>query len=55
MNIEKISKLSNASILVYGDFMIDKYILGDVTRISPEAPVPILEVKSKNMILKTCG
>ena len=55
MNIEKISKLSNASILVYGDFMIDKYILGDVTRISPEAPVPILEVKSKESKLGGAG
>src|ERR1700759_3018193 len=29
-------------VLVVGDVMIDRYILGDVERISPEAPVPVL-------------
>lgn len=33
--------------LVVGDLMIDKYILGEVKRISPEAPVPVLKVSSK--------
>lgn len=33
--------------VVVGDIMIDKYILGDVKRISPEAPVPVLKVKGK--------
>lgn len=35
------------SILVVGDVMVDKYIYGDVKRISPEAPVPICKVKSE--------
>ncbi|WP_047486872.1 D-glycero-beta-D-manno-heptose-7-phosphate kinase [Terriglobus sp. TAA 43] len=30
------------SVLVVGDVMIDRYIVGDVERISPEAPVPVL-------------
>src|SRR5277367_5073268 len=29
-------------VLVVGDIMLDRYILGDVDRISPEAPVPVL-------------
>src|ERR1700685_3995545 len=29
-------------VLVIGDLMLDRYILGEVDRISPEAPVPIL-------------
>jgi hypothetical protein len=29
-------------VLVVGDLMLDRYITGDVTRISPEAPVPML-------------
>ncbi len=33
--------------LVVGDVMIDKYILGEVKRISPEAPVPVLKVSGK--------
>ena len=33
-----------AKILVVGDVMLDRYWFGDVTRISPEAPVPVLKV-----------
>ncbi len=33
--------------LIIGDIMVDQYILGDVKRISPEAPVPVLRVKDK--------
>jgi D-beta-D-heptose 7-phosphate kinase/D-beta-D-heptose 1-phosphate adenosyltransferase len=33
---------SQLKILVVGDLMLDRYILGDVDRISPEAPVPVL-------------
>ena len=32
-------------ILVIGDFMLDEYIYGKVERISPEAPVPVVEAK----------
>jgi len=35
----------NAKILVVGDVMLDRYWFGDVSRISPEAPVPILKVE----------
>ena len=31
-------------VLVVGDVMLDRYWFGDVTRISPEAPVPVLKV-----------
>lgn len=34
-------------ILVIGDVMVDEYIEGDVTRISPEAPVPVLHIKNR--------
>lgn len=37
-------KLSQLKILVIGDLMLDKYLFGKVTRISPEAPVPIVDV-----------
>ncbi|MDR3520367.1 MAG: D-glycero-beta-D-manno-heptose-7-phosphate kinase [Acidocella sp.] len=39
-----VKQLSRASVLVVGDVMLDRYVYGDVTRISPEAPVPILTV-----------
>jgi D-beta-D-heptose 7-phosphate kinase/D-beta-D-heptose 1-phosphate adenosyltransferase len=35
------------TILVVGDLMIDEYISGKVTRISPEAPVPVVEVREE--------
>ena len=38
-------------LLVIGDLILDEYIWGAVTRISPEAPVPILETKSENLTL----
>lgn len=38
-------------ILVVGDLILDEYIWGSVSRISPEAPVPILESKSENLAL----
>src|SRR5580704_16501382 len=34
--------LAELKVLVVGDLMLDRYILGDVDRISPEAPVPVL-------------
>lgn len=36
----------NASLLVVGDLMLDRYWFGDTSRISPEAPVPIVKVES---------
>src|SRR4051812_32817490 len=35
------------SVLVVGDLMLDEFVRGDVTRISPEAPVPILEAREE--------
>ncbi len=38
-------------LLVVGDLILDEYIWGAINRISPEAPVPILETKSENLAL----
>ncbi|PJD97858.1 MAG: HldE protein [Parachlamydia sp.] len=40
-----ISQLSNAKVLVVGDFLLDSYTIGKTRRISPEAPVAVLEVE----------
>jgi rfaE bifunctional protein kinase chain/domain len=42
-------------ICVLGDLMVDKYIWGDVARISPEAPVPVVEVKHDSTCLGGAG
>ncbi|HLU70326.1 MAG TPA: D-glycero-beta-D-manno-heptose-7-phosphate kinase, partial [Fibrobacteria bacterium] len=39
-----LSAFTGARILVLGDSMVDEYITGDCSRLSPEAPVPILRV-----------
>jgi rfaE bifunctional protein kinase chain/domain len=45
MNIDKLFQtFKNKKILVVGDVMLDRYMIGNVTRISPEAPVPIIEL-----------
>ncbi|MGD9627991.1 MAG: D-glycero-beta-D-manno-heptose-7-phosphate kinase [Pyrinomonadaceae bacterium] len=38
------SRFSNARVLVIGDVMLDRYWWGSVTRISPEAPVPVVRL-----------
>lgn len=40
--MKNIEALSKQTLLVFGDMMVDKYIMGNVERISPEAPVPVL-------------
>jgi D-glycero-beta-D-manno-heptose-7-phosphate kinase len=37
--------ISNARVLVIGDTMLDRYLYGEVDRISPEAPVPVVSVQ----------
>ena len=55
MNIQKLYEIKNVNVLVYGDFMIDKYINGNVNRISPEAPVPVIEIVEKKSKLGGAG
>ncbi|MGN6398033.1 MAG: D-glycero-beta-D-manno-heptose-7-phosphate kinase [Mucilaginibacter sp.] len=43
------------AILVIGDLMIDHYIWGNATRLSPEAPVPIVNVKNESTTLGGAG
>jgi len=51
-----LSKTSHLQIIVVGDVMIDKYIEGDITRISPEAPVPVVNLnKTQTSILGGAG
>lgn len=44
--LEKFSKLN---ILVIGDVILDRYWWGDVSRISPEAPVPVIRLKTTSL------
>ena len=48
---EIISRFKDINILVVGDLILDKYLWGDVERISPEAPVPVVDVKKETVNL----
>ncbi|MDR0307546.1 MAG: D-glycero-beta-D-manno-heptose-7-phosphate kinase [Chitinispirillales bacterium] len=43
---EIVGNFSSSSVMVIGDVMIDEYMWGEVKRISPEAPVPVVDVES---------
>jgi D-beta-D-heptose 7-phosphate kinase/D-beta-D-heptose 1-phosphate adenosyltransferase len=42
-----ISRLRGHHVMVVGDVMLDRFIVGEVTRISPEAPVPVVHFQSE--------
>jgi D-glycero-beta-D-manno-heptose-7-phosphate kinase len=50
-----IRKFQGKRVLVIGDVMLDRYIWGDVSRISPEAPVPVVEVRQSTSCLGGAG
>lgn len=45
---ELLSSFSKAHILVVGDFILDQFVWGSVNRISPEAPVPVVNVQRES-------
>jgi rfaE bifunctional protein kinase chain/domain len=46
-----IENFSNVKVLIVGDVMLDRYLWGSVNRISPEAPVPIVNVNKTSLVL----
>lgn len=46
--LDILERFRSAHLLVVGDLMLDRFIFGDVERISPEAPVPVLRVASES-------
>lgn len=42
---ETLARIAGTAVLILGDVMLDEYIWGEVRRISPEAPVPIVEAQ----------
>lgn len=45
-----LARFSDLNIVVIGDIMLDHYIVGDATRISPEAPVPVVSVSEDRYV-----
>ena len=56
MKSEQLKKeINNTNVLLIGDVMLDKYVFGKVTRISPEAPVPIFLSEHHKHVLGGAG
>ena len=52
---ELLASMSGKRVVVVGDCMVDEWIWGDVTRISPEAPVPVVAVREHTFTLGGAG
>ena len=50
-----LENLKTAHVVVVGDIMLDRFITGNVDRISPESPVPVLSIKDENKMLGGAG
>ncbi len=50
-----IGRFAAAHVLCVGDVLLDRYVYGDVDRISPEAPVPVLRVRREEEMLGGVG
>ncbi len=53
--LEIINNFPEAGVLVVGDIMVDHFIWGKVSRISPEAPVPVVDVQKDSILLGGCA
>jgi len=50
-----IERLPGAQVMVIGDLMLDRFVYGEVERISPEAPVPVVRVGAEEAMLGGAG
>ena len=48
---ELVRAMSGRRVVVFGDVMLDEFVWGDVTRISPEAPVPVVDIRRESVHL----
>jgi D-beta-D-heptose 7-phosphate kinase/D-beta-D-heptose 1-phosphate adenosyltransferase len=56
LNLEKqLSRLGRQTVLCIGDLMLDDFVYGDVSRISPEAPAPVIAVKREDVVIGGAG
>ena len=53
--LDIISSFARTGVLVVGDVMVDHFIWGKVSRISPEAPVPVVDVQKDSVMLGGCA
>ncbi|HYF38418.1 MAG TPA: PfkB family carbohydrate kinase [Gemmatimonadales bacterium] len=49
--IQLIQRMKSSRVVVVGDIMLDRYVIGDTDRVSPEAPVPVVTVSERHSAL----
>ncbi|MGB7258948.1 MAG: PfkB family carbohydrate kinase, partial [Pseudolabrys sp.] len=52
---KQLSALSRQTVLCIGDLMLDEFVYGEVGRISPEAPAPVISVKRNETLIGGAG
>jgi D-beta-D-heptose 7-phosphate kinase/D-beta-D-heptose 1-phosphate adenosyltransferase len=55
INPSWVSRWRGSKVFIVGDLMLDKFVYGDVERISPEAPIPVLHSQSEKAMLGGAG
>ena len=49
--VQLIERMKGSRVVVVGDIMLDRYLIGDTERLSPEAPVPVVTVRERHAAL----
>lgn len=49
--VEIVGGMRGRRVVVFGDVMLDEFVWGDVTRVSPEAPVPVVDIRRESVRL----
>src|ERR1044072_5669449 len=52
---KRFAEISRQIVLCIGDLMLDAYVYGDVSRISPEAPAPVIRVGREDVVVGGAG
>src|SRR5437763_99190 len=52
---QRLAKFASATVLCIGDVMLDDFVYGEVSRISPEAPVPVIAVRREDCVIGGAG
>src|SRR5476649_838060 len=52
---KNLAALAEQTVLCVGDLMLDEFVYGDVSRISPEAPTPVIAVKRSELMIGGAG
>lgn len=52
---DRLQQLRGKRVVVLGDLMLDTFVYGDCTRISPEAPIPVIRIEREDMMLGGAG